>query len=80
MKPRKDRCLADGEVTGHAHRVTAKTAKVFGDGVERELVAPRGTSVVHEEHKRITLPPGDYDVTRQREVDPDTEEIRSVAD
>lgn len=79
MEKRIDNCLAEGEVTGHAHRV-GTTAEVWGDGIERRLVAPRGTDVSHEEHKTITLPPGEYDITRQRELDPDTEEARAVAD
>ncbi len=37
-----------------------------------------GATFVHEEHGPVTLPPGDYEVTIQREYSP--EEIRNVAD
>lgn len=79
-KARTDKCLAEGEVTGHRHVVTAPSAVVHGEGIDRRLEAPDGTGVTHEEHGKIELPPGDYDVTRQQEVDPDTEEIYSVLD
>jgi hypothetical protein len=79
-KSKKHKCLAEGEVTGHAHRVAARNAWVVGDGEERLLTAPNGTDVTHEEHKTVTIPPGDYQITRQREIDPDTEEARVVAD
>jgi len=72
--------LAEGEVTGHAHVATARDAWVEGDGDVRTLSAPSGTPIEHEEHKRFELPRGSYDITRQREIDPDTDEARSVAD
>jgi hypothetical protein len=80
MAQKKHRTLAEGEATGHSHVVTAEDAVVIGDGEQRELSAPSGTKVVHEEHKTIELPKGDYDINRQRETDPDTEEARKVAD
>lgn len=80
MKKRTDKHLAEGEVTGHAHIASASDATVFGEGDERLLDAPSGTLVTHEEHKHGALPPGQYDIRKQREVDPDTEEIRNVKD
>ena len=80
MEKRKDKNLAEGEVTGHAHRCNSDTATVFGEGAARLLVCPDGTEVTHEEHKTIDIPPGEYDITIQREIDPDTEEARTVAD
>ena len=80
MEKRTDNCLAEGEVTGHAHRVDGHNVAVYGRGHVRVLSAPHGTEVTHEEHKQITLPAGEYDITRQREIDPDTEEARVVAD
>ena len=80
MKRRKDNHLAEGEVTGHSHQATAEDAEVYGDGDERELHCPSGTTVTHEEHAHGILPPGVYEISKQREIDPDTEEIRNVAD
>jgi hypothetical protein len=80
MEKNRNKTLAEGEVTGHAHTATAQDAEVLGSGVDRALDAPSGTSVTHQEHETITLPPGQYDITRQREIAPDTEEARRVAD
>ena len=80
MKKRQDNLLASGEVTGHHHRASGAGVSVYGEGEDRLLAAPEGADVTHEEHKQITLPPGEYDITRQREIDPDTEEARSVVD
>jgi hypothetical protein len=81
MEPRKDKNLAEGEVTGHTHRVLEDDALVYGDGAQRELHAPSGATVTHEEHKTFHgLPPGDYEIDRQREIDPDSEEAQAVRD
>lgn len=81
MKECTDKALAYGEMTGHMHRATAKTARVYehADG-KRELHAPRGTMVVHEEHKPITVPAGDYERSIVQEFDPFEEEVREVRD
>ena len=85
LKLRKDKHLAEGEVTGHAHRVTAREATVWDgeDGV-RVLEAPDGTDVVHEEHHTGTLPalPGNERIVcyPQRETDPITKRIEQVRD
>lgn len=80
MNERTDKNLAEGEVTGHAHVAMAATAQVYGDGPDRLLTAPDGTEVTHEEHRTIALPPGEYDVGRQMEIDPDTDEVRALLD
>jgi len=77
---KKHKRLAEGEVTGHSHVAVAEDAWVEGEGETRSLNAPSGTPVEHEEHKRFELPPGEYYITRQRELDPDTEEARAVVD
>jgi len=73
---KKNKILAEGEATGHAHRAAAEDAYVL----ENELFCPTGTDVTHEEHTTLWIPPGQYDISQQREVDPDTEEIRKVSD
>jgi hypothetical protein len=70
--------LAEGEATGHAHVVSPAHVLAYLVGLEMYLRVLRETPVEHEEHDAITLPPGDYRVTRQREYTP--EEIRNVAD
>jgi hypothetical protein len=76
--------LAYGEVTGHAHAVDVAAdpdAAIYdapdGDGFYLRIGS--ATGVMHEEHARVELEPGDYRVTRQREWS-DLDEPRQVAD
>jgi len=81
VKPDQGRVvLAYGEVTGHAHALSGKHAKLYDvkGWVDRLLVVTKATALMHEEHGHITLPPGNYRVKRQREYTPET--IRNVAD
>ena len=81
MKRRKDRNLAEGEATGHAHVVTDEKAIVYDvDDLTRELDAPSVTTVTHEEHREMEIEAGHYRIRRQVEIDPDTEEINQVRD
>lgn len=72
--------LAYGEVTGHAHAILEKDVVLFDNGMGvRILAVENEAALVHEEHGRIALAPGQhYEVRRQREYHP--EEIRTVAD
>ena len=72
--------LAEGEVTGHSHRATARSAALYDVGGTIVLDAPQGTEVVHEEHGTQVIPPGQYDRTLVQEFDPFSEEIRDVRD
>ena len=72
--------LAEGELTGHAHRLADPSkAQVFStsEGLFLQVVADSAT-VVHEEHGPITVPRGTYSVRIQREYHP--KEIRRVVD
>lgn len=80
MKKRNDTVLAEGEATGHAHRACGPGVVVYGDGPERELHAPNGATITHEEHAAQTMPQDAYDVLRVQEYDPFEEEIRDVLD
>lgn len=74
--------LAHGEATGHAHVVEGEEVLFLAADLEelegRFLRVEAEAAVVHDEHDTIVLPPGDYEVRRQREYSP--EEIRTVAD
>jgi hypothetical protein len=73
--------ILEGEVTGHIHRVAElESAEVLecGDGLFLSVAANGGVSIVHEDHNTLELPPGNYEIVRQREYSP--EEIRNVAD
>ena len=72
--------LAEGELTGHAHRIQETgAAEVHELDSERFLrvLADRAT-LVHEEHGPIVLEKGDYRFWIQREYSP--EAIRRVVD
>ena len=64
--------LADGELTGHTHRILDfRTASVFHLGVEMFVdVTTDRAEIVHEEHATIALNRGVYRVWQQREYDP----------
>ena len=71
--------LAEGEVTGHAHRIKdPATAQVFRGTDGLFLEVSRETTVIHDEHQPITLPRGAYAIRIQREYHP--KEIRRVVD
>lgn len=74
--------LAHGEATGHAHAIVEESAELVTAEQAAELyLLVHGTSaveLVHDEHTTIPVPPGSYEVRRQREYTP--EEIRTVAD
>jgi hypothetical protein len=74
--------LAHGEVTGHAHAIADKRAALFRDpklaAIFMHVTGDAPVALEHEEHGTIAIPPGDYEVRRQREYSP--EEIRNVAD
>jgi hypothetical protein len=65
--------LALGEATGHAHAVRAGDADLLADSAEldrRFLRIVSDAVLTHEEHDPIPLPPGLYQVVRQREYEP----------
>ena len=69
--------LAYGEVTGHRHAITEPRAELLAlpdQEIERRFLRVVGdeAGLRHEEHDTITVPPGDYQVVRQREYVPPT--------
>src|SRR6266567_4331692 len=61
--------LAEGEITGHAHRLQDPVSgRVFSVGSDLYLeVLAETATIVHEEHAPVTLPRGSYAVRIQRE-------------
>ncbi len=79
-QPLPSHVLAEGENTGHAHRMDS-SARVYCDGAGNRYVRARATTALtHEEHARIDLPPGLYRVLRQREFVISTWGTREVED
>jgi hypothetical protein len=69
--------LAYGEVTGHRHAITEPHAELLAlpdEEIERRFLRIAGDEarLRHEEHDTITVPPGSYQVVRQREYVPPT--------
>ena len=82
-KEERDVILAEGEVTGHKHRIqNPSTVKMYNVNAVQTTdkanyflrafmqVGEDSTTVVHEEHEAITLPPGEYEVRIQQEYSP----------
>lgn len=75
--------LAYGEATGHLHQLSGGEFDVRIDSENpsnRLLLIKTPTSLKHQEHKEVVLPPGNYKSRIQREYDPFTKRIREVAD
>lgn len=72
--------LAHGEITGHCHRIEQPKNATLYDTPEGLFLHVREepATLIHEEHKPISLSKGFYRVWRQREYSP--EEIRIVRD
>lgn len=65
--PRPDLILAQGEATGHAHRLEAGRLMAEANDDRLYLLLLEPSRIVHEEHGPIDLPSGSYRVIRQRE-------------
>jgi len=72
--------LAYGEVTGHAHAIhdLGRVDVFVGAESQMYLRVKEATTLNHEEHAAIALPPGNYERVLQKEYSP--EAIRNVAD
>src|SRR5688572_4428024 len=65
--------VAEGEATGHAHRVSRAKAKIVVDNLlERTVIVARGVGLLsHEEHKTNPLPRGKYRTGIQKQESPE---------
>src|SRR3990170_5196505 len=64
--------LAEGEATGHVHEIaTSEAVELFEHNGTTYLRVKEAAPVTHQEHLTITIPPGRYIVTRQREYSPE---------
>ena len=64
--------LAEGEVTGHSHRISEGKAELYEkDGTLYLRVLSEMATLTHEEHKAIQIPQGSWMVQIQREYEPD---------
>lgn len=63
--------LAEGEVTGHRHRIAEGEAELYEkDGTLYLKVLSQTALLAHEEHEAIAIPKGIWMVRIQREYEP----------
>ena len=75
------KCLAEGEVTGHRHRISEGEAQLFErNGILYLKVLSPTAILTHEEHAQVTIPQGNWKIRIQREYVPELAGWRSVAD
>jgi hypothetical protein len=72
--------LAEGEATGHAHRIMDKEAELFQCENILFLKTKKIIELKHEEHKPIKIGRGIWKVGIVKEYDPFLEEARNVKD
>lgn len=64
--------LAEGEVTGHSHRISNGEAELYEkEGTLYLRVLSDTATLSHEEHHAIAVPQGDWLVKIQREYEPE---------
>lgn len=81
LKQLQTKVLAEGETTGHKHKLVGQQVQVFEDSNQQKYIELKEPAqLVHEEHKPIDLDAGNYVVVHEREFEPFEQEIRRVAD
>lgn len=61
--------LAEGEVTGHFHRLRSKQMLVSMHEGQKFIELEQEGKLTHEEHNTLHIPKGKYEIMLQREVD-----------
>jgi len=61
--------VAEGEATGHHHRVKTPGVTYHTIGNRRFIKVPKGVyaTLTHEEHDPLTIPSGTHEIVNQRE-------------
>lgn len=75
--------LAEGEVTGHHHVLKVKDINdmtIHVDGGDHYITLRTEGTLVHPEHKPLTIPPGTYKQVGEREKDWFSGAVRRVID
>jgi hypothetical protein len=63
--------LAEGEVTGHSHRISEGQAELYEqDGILYLSVLSKTAWLTHEEHQALPIPQGNWMIRIQREYAP----------
>ena len=79
MSERVKNILAEGEATGHAHRLVGDVDVLIEDNI-RSFKIENATDLTHEEHHTINLPADDYCSGITLEYDHFAKKAREVVD
>lgn len=80
MKKIEGKILAEGEATGHAHKLQYSDVYEVSPTLRTFIVYRDDEMVTHEEHKPISIPKGEMNAGRVLEYDHFEEEARQVVD
>ncbi len=72
--------VAHGEATGHKHCLESSNIQVWLKDDAIYLVLENTGILTHQEHNRINIHPGCYEVIHEREYDPFSKEHRQAYD
>lgn len=76
----QDNIIAEGEATGHAHRVKGNNFRLEGTIGSRTIIAEDSVEITHEEHDNFTIKAGEYETGTVIEQDHFADEAREVLD
>ena len=64
--------VAEGEVTGHHHKIATDRVQMYRRGGEffLKVANPEGAELTHDEHETLKVPEGKYRIEHQREYVP----------
>lgn len=79
-KQRGNVVLAEGEITGHCHRIESPAAALLEREMARYLVLSDTCQLRHEEHKALQIGPGCYEIIIEREWDYIEQHRKKVVD
>ena len=81
-KPSKQAVLAEGEATGHFHRLSCDSASIqlLEHEMARYLVLSDTCRLTHEEHNALSIDSGVYEITMEREWDYIENQRKQVVD
>ena len=73
--------LAKGEATGHHHTIVEGEAELYDNkGTLFLRINSKEAILTHQEHDKVIIPQGDYEIGIVQEYDHFEEEARNVAD
>ncbi len=80
MQTKDDNVLAEGEVTGHMHKLFGEVDLRQDNDQNLYFEVKEDVTLKHQEHSPILIGPGFYKVEIQKEFDHFREEARNVLD